>query len=65
MIHQVTAAHSCLSDPEKREDYDRKLAAGDDNDGDFGFGGFGFFTFDPDEMRCNCSECNRRRCYRR
>merc|ERR1712192_278096 len=43
-MKEVAAAHSCLSDPEKREDYDRKLA-GDDDDyydgGDFGDFGFG------------------------
>ena len=52
MNHQVAAAHSCLSDPEKREDYDRKLAA---DDGDFGFGAFGFFMFGG--RRCNCHWC--------
>ena len=60
MNHQVAAAHSCLSDPEKREDYDRKLA-GDDDDGgdfdfDFGFGDF-FFDFMFGGGRCNCRRC--------
>ena len=55
MNHQVAAAHSCLSDPEKREDYDRKLAAGDAHGRDFG--GFGFFMFDVTGMRCNCRWC--------
>ena len=55
MNHQVAAAHSCLSDPEKRKDYDRKLAAGDANGRDFG--GFGFFMFDVYGMRCNCRWC--------
>ena len=58
MNHQVAAAHSCLSDPEKREDYDRKLAAGDDDDGDFGFGFYGFFMPDLEGIRCNCRWCN-------
>ena len=57
--HKVAAAHSCLSDPEKREDYDRKLAGGDDDEedfGDFGFGDF-FFDFMFGGGRCNCRRC--------
>ena len=50
MTHQVAAAHSCLSDPEKREKYDRKLAAGDNDDGDFDVFMFG-------GGRCNCRWC--------
>ena len=63
MNYQVAAAHSCLSDPEQREEYDRKLAGGDDDDfgdfGDFGFGGFGDFMFDFmfGRGRCNCRWC--------
>ena len=62
MKHQVAAAHSCLSDPEKREDYDRKLAGDDDDDDgdfdDFGFGNF-FFDFIFARMggrRCDCCQ---------
>ena len=59
MNHQVAAAHSCLSDPEQREDYDRKLASGDDDFGDFGFGDFGDFMFGFmfGRGRCNCRWC--------
>ena len=61
MNHKVAAAHSCLSDPEQREDYDRKLA-GDDDDafGDFfDFFDFGDFMFDFmfGRGRCNCRWC--------
>ena len=61
MNHQVAAAHSCLSDPEKRVDYDRRLAGGDDDDDDGDFDDFGFGNFFFDFMfgggRCNCRGC--------
>ena len=58
----MAAAHSCLSDPEQREVYDRKLAGADDDYddfGDFGFGDFGDFMFDFmfGRGRCNCRWC--------
>jgi len=58
-MKEVAAAHSCLSDPEQREDYDRKLAGGDDDFGDFGFGDFGDFMFGFmfGRGRCNCRWC--------
>jgi len=59
-MKEVAAAHSCLSDPEQRENYDRKLAGGDDDDfEDFDFGGLGDFMFDFlfGRGRCDCRWC--------
>ena len=52
--HQVAAAHSCLSDADKREEYDRKLAGVGEHGGDF------FFDFMFERRaggRCNCRQC--------
>ena len=60
MKHQVAAAHSCLSDPEKREDYDRKLAGGGGEESDeFEDSEDFFFDFIFARMggrRCDCCQ---------
>ena len=59
-MKEVSAAHTCLSDPEKREDYDRKLAGvgGEESDESEDFEDF-FFDFIFARMggrRCDCCQ---------
>ena len=59
-MKEVSAAHTCLSDPEKRKDYDRKLAgAGGEEPDEFEDGEDFFFDFIFARMggrRCDCCQ---------
>ena len=59
-MKEVSAAHTCLSDPEKRKDYDRKLAGGGGEESEeFEDGEDFFFDFIFARMggrRCDCCQ---------
>ena len=59
-MKEVSAAHTCLSDPEKREDYDKKLAGvGGEEADEFEDGEDFFFDFIFARMggrRCDCCQ---------
>ena len=59
-MKEVSAAHTCLSDPEKRKDFDRKLAgAGGEEPNEFEDGEDFFFDFIFARMggrRCDCCQ---------